>query len=86
MANLLKANPSLQLLIEGHTDNVGTAQKNQLLSENRAQAVMDYLVRKNGISKDRLTIKGYGFSKPVATNATSEGRALNRRVELSLFY
>lgn len=86
VANVLKANPSLHLLIEGHTDNVGTAQKNQLLSENRAQAVMNYLVEKNGISKDRLSIKGYGFSKPVATNATSEGRALNRRVELTLFY
>lgn len=86
VANVLKANPSLHLLIEGHTDNVGTAQKNQLLSENRAQAVMEYLIEKNGISKDRLTIKGYGFSKPVASNATSEGRALNRRVEMTLFY
>lgn len=86
IAGVLKANPSLHLLIEGHTDNVGTAQKNQLLSENRARAVMEYLIQKNGINKDRLSIKGYGFSKPVATNATSEGRALNRRVELSLFY
>lgn len=86
VASLLKSNPSLNLLIEGHTDNVGTSQKNQLLSENRAQAVMDYLVSNGGISKSRLSIKGYGFSKPVATNGTSEGRALNRRVELSLFY
>ncbi|HET7115135.1 MAG TPA: OmpA family protein [Hanamia sp.] len=86
VATVLKTNPSVQLLIEGHTDNVGSREKNQLLSENRARAVMEYLIEKNGISKDRLTIKGYGFSKPVATNATSEGRALNRRVELSLFY
>lgn len=86
VAHVLKANPSLQLLIEGHTDKVGTAQKNQLLSENRAKAVMDYLILKNGINKDRLSVKGYGFSKPISTNKTSEGRALNRRVELSLFY
>lgn len=83
---VLKSNPSVQLLIEGHTDNVGSQEENQLLSENRAAAVMDYLVLKGGISKSRLSAKGYGYSKPVSSNKTAEGRALNRRVELKIYY
>lgn len=86
VADVLKLNPSLNLLIEGHTDNIGTSQENQLLSENRAKAVMDYLILKNGINKERLSIKGYGFSKPVSSNKTAEGRSRNRRVELKIFY
>jgi len=82
---VLKTNPSFQLLIEGHTDNVGSEEENQLLSENRAKSVMDYLILK-GISKSRLSVKGYGFSKPVYSNKTAEGRTLNRRVELKIYY
>lgn len=83
---VLKSNPALHLLVEGHTDNVGTQEKNQLLSENRAQAVIDYLMLKGGINKSRLSAKGFGFSKPVASNKTATGRSLNRRVELKLSY
>jgi len=86
VVTVLKTNPSVQLLIEGHTDNVGSQEENQLLSENRAKAVMGYLVEKGGISKDRLSVKGFGFSKPVASNNTAEGRAMNRRVELKIYY
>jgi outer membrane protein OmpA-like peptidoglycan-associated protein len=83
---VLKTNPSVQLLIEGHTDNVGSEEENQLLSENRAKAVMDYLVLKGGTRKSRLSVKGFGFSKPVASNQTAEVRAMNRRVELKIYY
>ena len=86
VVHVLKLNPNLKLLIEGHTDNVGTAQNNQLLSENRAQAVMDYLISSREINKNRLSSEGCGFSKPVATNKTNEGRKINRRVELKLYY
>lgn len=81
VVSLLKANPSYQLVIEGHTDNVGGADFNQKLSERRAAAVVDALV-KGGIAKDRLSSIGLGDTKPVASNDTSEGRASNRRVEL----
>jgi outer membrane protein OmpA-like peptidoglycan-associated protein len=66
--------------IEGHTDNTGTDAINQPLSERRAQAIVDELV-KDGIDASALTAKGYGASRPVADNATPEGRAKNRRVE-----
>lgn len=67
--------------IEGHTDWIGTDAYNQGLSERRANAVRDYLVQ-NGISPSRLSTSGYGESRPIASNETREGRALNRRVEL----
>lgn len=78
---LLVDNPGLKLTIEGHTDNVGSAADNKVLSEKRAQAVMKALVQR-GIAADRLTAVGYGFEKPVADNTSEEGRAKNRRVEL----
>jgi len=78
---ILQKNPALRLEIEGHTDNRGAADYNQRLSENRAKAVMDYLIAK-GIASSRLSANGYGFSKPAASNATASGRAQNRRVEL----
>jgi OOP family OmpA-OmpF porin len=77
----LKTNPSLKLEVQGHTDNRGAAGYNQDLSEKRAKAVMNYMLEK-GIANARLTFVGYGFSKPATSNATAEGRALNRRVEL----
>ncbi|MCF8083974.1 MAG: OmpA family protein [Deltaproteobacteria bacterium] len=81
-AAVLKKNPDLKVQIEGHTDNMGSAAYNQKLSLKRAAAVMTYFVSK-GIDKERLMAKGYGFSRPVATNETEEGRALNRRVQLT---
>jgi outer membrane protein OmpA-like peptidoglycan-associated protein len=79
-ADILKKNPGIMVEIQGHTDNIGTKEVNQKLSEDRAKAVMGYLVGK-GVAKDRLTAKGYNFSKPVASNSTEEGRKQNRRVE-----
>jgi OOP family OmpA-OmpF porin len=76
----LKANPTVKVELAGHTDNVGSREYNKKLSLDRAQAVLDYLVKK-GISPARVTAHGYGMSEPVATNETDEGRALNRRVE-----
>jgi outer membrane protein OmpA-like peptidoglycan-associated protein len=67
--------------IEGHTDNVGSAASNKKLSEQRAKAVLDYLVDR-GVDKKRLKAKGFGFEVPVADNKTKEGQAKNRRVEL----
>lgn len=78
---MLKEEATWKITIEGHTDSSGTATFNQSLSEKRAMAVKDYLV-KHGISEDRLQTKGFGSSKPVADNATETGRAQNRRVEL----
>ena len=69
--------------MSGHTDNVGDKKSNQLLSENRAKAVYDYLV-KNGIPADRLTTKGYGDTQPIANNDTEAGRAENRRTEFKV--
>ncbi len=77
---MMKDHPDIRLSIEGHTDNVGDAEFNQKLSEERAAAVKDQLV-KMGIAADRLTTKGWGETKPVDTNDTPEGRANNRRVE-----
>jgi len=79
---VFKQNPGLRARIEGHTDNVGTAAYNQKLSMRRANAVMQYLVKK-GIAKDKLYCEGFGFSRPVASNDTKEGRALNRRVQFT---
>ena len=79
---ILRANPGLKLVVEGHTDNKGSKAYNDKLSMSRADAVVDSLVGK-GIMVERLTAKGYGFSKPVASNDTEEGRARNRRVQLT---
>ena len=73
--------PNLTAKIEGHTDSVGEDDYNQRLSENRAKAIYDYLV-KQGISANRLSYEGFGEKRPVATNDTVEGRAQNRRIEM----
>ncbi len=79
----LKENESIRLEIEGHTDNTGAAKTNLILSQKRANAVLNYLV-KNGIEKTRLSAKGFGSTKPLATNKTAAGRAQNRRVVLQV--
>ena len=80
--SVLNQNPGLKIQIQGHTDSIGSAAYNQKLSERRANAVKDYFVKK-GIAADRLNFAGFGLEKPVADNATPEGRALNRRVTLN---
>lgn len=83
MATILNRYPDTDLAIEGHTDSKGTEEYNQKLSEQRASAVADYLAT-DGISRRRMTIRGYGETRPVATNETETGRAQNRRVEIKI--
>jgi OOP family OmpA-OmpF porin len=78
----MKANPNIRVLVEGHTDSIGSEAYNQRLSERRANAVADYL-KSQGIAASRITTKGWGETKPEASNKTKEGRAQNRRVELT---
>ncbi|HRR41001.1 MAG TPA: OmpA family protein [Syntrophales bacterium] len=78
---LLKSDPALRLTIEGHTDSTGTAEHNQVLSQQRAESVKNYLVAA-GVSAGRLSAAGFGASRPVASNSTDMGKAQNRRVEL----
>jgi outer membrane protein OmpA-like peptidoglycan-associated protein len=77
----LKENPEVKIVVEGHTDNVGSESSNQKLSENRAKIVMNKLIE-GGINKDRLSIKGYGSKQPISDNGTEAGRAQNRRVTI----
>ena len=81
VSGILLAHPGLKLEVEGHTDSVGSDEYNQTLSEHRAESVRDYLVGQ-GISSDSVTAKGFGKTRPVASNDTAEGRQSNRRVEL----
>jgi outer membrane protein OmpA-like peptidoglycan-associated protein/tetratricopeptide (TPR) repeat protein len=83
LISLMADVPALKIEISGHTDNVGAESFNELLSQRRADAVVNYLVEK-GIDKKRLSAKGYGQSKPVDSNDTAEGRALNRRTEFEI--
>jgi OmpA-OmpF porin, OOP family len=85
-ADVLKKYPDLHVIIEGHTDNVGTAKYNKTLSQKRAENVKKYLVDKLGIDASRLKTIGYGFEKPIASNKTAEGRKKNRRVEAAVDY
>lgn len=81
LANFLKQYPERQVLIEGHTDNVGSATFNQTLSRQRAESVRRFLINR-GIDSSRLSVSGYGFERPVASNDTAMGRQQNRRVEV----
>ena len=84
VAETIIANPYIEKIrIEGHTDNEGTQEYNQDLSEKRAQAVMEYLIEK-GVPAERLSFKGYGFSRPKASNDSEVGKAINRRVEFTI--
>jgi outer membrane protein OmpA-like peptidoglycan-associated protein len=81
VAGILQAYPGLRVQIEGHTDSTGTPEFNQRLSEQRAQAVQQFLGTQ-GVNRDIVTAQGFGQTAPVASNSTAEGRQLNRRVDL----
>jgi outer membrane protein OmpA-like peptidoglycan-associated protein/tetratricopeptide (TPR) repeat protein len=83
LVQLLNENPSVKIEISGHTDNIGKPADNLILSNNRAKAVVSYLVSKNIVAQ-RLTSKGYGETKPMGDNKTDEGRAVNRRTEVKV--
>jgi OmpA-OmpF porin, OOP family len=81
--NALKEMPSLEIEISGHTDNVGAPEENMKLSQERADAVRNYLIKK-GIAATRIVAKGYGDTQPIAYNDTEQGRAKNRRTEVRI--
>jgi outer membrane protein OmpA-like peptidoglycan-associated protein len=83
LAEVLRKYPSIDIIISGHTDNIGTEKYNQALSENRAKTVAEYLMRK-GVAQSRISYIGFGSRFPVADNSTEEGRQKNRRVEVKL--
>jgi OOP family OmpA-OmpF porin len=83
LTEVLKLKKTMEIEIQGHTDNVGTDESNTKLSQDRADAVKKYLVSK-GISEKRVTAKGYGPSRPVADNGTDAGKAKNRRTSLKV--
>lgn len=81
IATILEQFPEMQIAVEGHTDNVGSEEYNLDLSRRRAQAVADFMST-HGLNMERMTVAGYGFSRPVEENTTEEGRQKNRRVDL----
>jgi outer membrane protein OmpA-like peptidoglycan-associated protein len=83
LVEIMRENPTLEIQLEGHTDNLGRSDANLLLSEKRVQAVKDYLVKK-GIQGSRIAGKGYGGSRPVAPSDSEANRQLNRRVEFKI--
>ncbi len=83
LVKIMNDNPKIKIEIGGHTDNVGSKSYNQKLSQDRAEAVVNYLLSKK-IASNRLTFKGYAFDEPIDTNDTPEGRAQNRRVEFKI--
>lgn len=83
LVSIMKDHPNMKVEISGHTDNIGSEEYNLELSKQRASSVVEYLIE-NGISKDRFISAGYGFSKPIATNETPEGRQMNRRTEFKI--
>ncbi len=85
LANLLIDKPAYGLRIDGHTDNVGTPEKNMELSLQRANSVKTYLIEK-GVAPGKLETNGYGLTKPIAPNTTKEGRQKNRRVEMNVVF
>jgi len=83
LIDFLELNPTVKIEVSGHTDNVGTTQSNQILSENRAKSVYQYLLG-NGVQADRLVYKGYGETQPIASNDNDENRSKNRRTEFKI--
>ena len=84
LINLLRQNPTMRIEVRGHTDSKGSDEYNITLSHNRAKSVMDYLIKMGGIDAGRLLSYGYGERMPIASNATDEGRQMNRRVEFKI--
>ncbi len=84
LADIMYDYPNMEIEIAGHTDNVGSDADNLALSDARAKAVADYVLKKEKSSKGRITYKGYGETSPITTNDTEEGRAKNRRVEFKV--
>ncbi len=84
LVSLMRDNPTIKIEVSGHTDAMGKDSDNQQLSDDRAHAVKDYVVTVGGINPTRIAARGYGESRPVATNDTDEGRAKNRRVEFMI--
>ena len=83
-AKILKTHPTIRVEIQGHTDSVGSDAYNLKLSDARANAVRDYLIKNHSIDASRLLARGYGERRPVASNKTAEGRAQNRRVDFAI--
>lgn len=83
LVSYMKWRENERIEIAGHTDNIGNASENQKLSEQRAEAIKQYLIKK-GVASTRVTAKGYGSTQPVADNSTYEGRQMNRRTEVRI--
>ncbi len=86
LTDVMKKYPDMQIVVEGHTDNVGSKQYNEKLSQRRAGAIKETMVKQFKIDAARIKAIGYGFAKPVASNKTKEGRQQNRRVEAAVEY
>jgi OOP family OmpA-OmpF porin len=86
LSQVMKDYPDLNVVVEGHTDSIGSDAYNETLSQERADAVKNYMVEKNGIDANRIKAVGFGEKQPVASNDTEEGRAQNRRVEAVVDY
>jgi OOP family OmpA-OmpF porin len=80
--DMIAAVPFSKVVVEGHTDNVGGEKKNMTLSQNRADAVKDYLVAEKSVPEGKVVARGYGYERPLDSNKTAEGRAVNRRVDV----
>lgn len=85
LADFMMANPNSSVVIEGHTDNIGNESLNQILSQNRAQAIAEILINTFKITKTRVQVIGYGESRPIASNDSNEGKRQNRRVVAEVF-
>ena len=86
VTDVLKKYPDMKIVVEGHTDNIGTKKYNLNLSQRRSNAIKAVMVKKFNIESSRITPKGFGYSRPVADNSTKEGRQINRRVEAAVDY
>jgi outer membrane protein OmpA-like peptidoglycan-associated protein len=84
IAKIIKDTPGFHVQVDGHTDNVGSPEGNRKLSQDRADAVVKYLVSKKGVDAKRLSAKGFGDTQPIGDNKTDQGRAKNRRVDFTV--
>ncbi len=84
IAAIMSDYPGFHVQVDGHTDNVGNPDANRKLSQDRAEAVVNYLVSKKGVDAKRLSAKGFGDTKPIADNKTKKGQAKNRRVDFTV--